>query len=201
MLIVFDLDGTVVDSSAALLKAHEVAWASVGRPSPEAGKILDLIGLPLIETMQRLCPEEDPHALAKAYSKAYVEASDYEKLFDGMRELFAKPFMAAVATGKSQRGAERVIKKFGFEKRFEVVLGANSVARPKPNPDLLYAIMENTGIKDLLMVGDTTYDLEMAHLAGVKAIGVSWGHHSVKRLKKWAPVVNTVAELEKALEL
>ena len=64
---------------------------------------------------------------------------------------------------------------------------------------MLYAIMEATGTKDLVMVGDTTYDLEMAHAAGVKAIGVSWGHHSVERLRKWAPVVHSVEELGRAL--
>ena len=108
---------------------------------------------------------------------------------------------AAVATGKSQRGAERVVKQFGFEDRFEIVLGGNSVPRPKPHPDMLHAIMEATGTKDLVMIGDTTYDLEMAHAAGVKAIGVSWGHHTAERLRKWAPVVDTVAELEQMLDV
>ena len=76
-----------------------------------------------------------------------------------------------------------------------MVLGGDSVPNPKPHPDMLHAIKEATGTKDLVMVGDTTYDLEMAHAAGVKAIGVSWGHHSVERLLKWAPVVHSVEEL------
>ena len=71
--------------------------------------------------------------------------------------------------------------------------------RPKPNPDLLYAIMDATGTKDLLMVGDTTYDLEMAAAAGVRAVGVSWGHHTTERLAKWAPVVDTVEQLGRHL--
>ena len=106
-----------------------------------------------------------------------------------------KAFRAAVATGKSQRGADRVIEEFGFSDRFEVVLGGNSVSKPKPNPDLLFSIMEKTGTKDIVMIGDTTYDLEMAHAAGVKGIGVSWGHHTSEELSKWAPVVDSVEEL------
>jgi phosphoglycolate phosphatase len=204
MLVVFDLDGTVVDSTGALLEAHEVAWASLGLQRPPDEAILDLIGLPLIQTMQTLAPSQDPEVLSDAYSQAYVKAAaHHERLFDGIAELLALPFRAAVATGKSQRGADRVVKQFGFGQRFEIVLGGDSVPRPKPNPDLLHAIMEATEsqAEDLVMIGDTTYDLEMAHSAGVRGIGVSWGHHSVERLREWAPVVDSVEELRTALGL
>ena len=202
MLVVFDLDGTLIDSTQALLKAQEAAWESVGRPCPPHQEILDLIGLPLVHIMKTLCPEEDPEVLAEAYSRAYVGASArYETLFSGMRELLARPFRAAVATGKSQRGANRAVNHHGLSDRFEMVLGGNSVPRPKPNPDMLWAIMEGTQTKELVMIGDTTYDLEMAHAAGVKGIGVSWGHHSTERLEKWAPVVDTVEQLTHLLEV
>jgi len=193
MLVVFDLDGTVVDSTKALLQAHDAAWMALGLKRPTDEAILELIGLPLVHTMRTLAPHEDAEALADAYSAAYVAAStEHECLFDGMRALMARPFRAAVATGKSQRGADRAVKQHGLADRFEVVLGGDSVPNPKPHPDMLHAIKEATGTKDLVMVGDTTYDLEMAHAAGVKAIGVSWGHHSVERLLKWAPVVHSV---------
>lgn len=200
MLIVFDLDGTVIDSTQALLTAQEAAWASVGLPCPPPEAILDLIGLPLRHTMKTLAPDQDPDALAEAYSKAYVAAAtQHERLFDGMTELFSRPFRAAVATGKSQKGAERALKQCGLFDRFEIILGGNSVPNPKPHPDMLYKIMAATGTQDLVMVGDTTYDLEMAKAAGVKAIGVSWGHHSVERLNEWAPVVHSVDELQREL--
>jgi phosphoglycolate phosphatase len=200
MLVVFDLDGTVIDSTKALLESHKEAWASLDLQCPPDEAILNLIGLPLVDTMRLLDPKQDPHALADAYSQAYMRLStQHECLFDGITELLARPFRAAVATGKSQQGADRAVNQHGLADRFEIVLGGNSVPRPKPNPDLLTAIMEATGTKDLVMVGDTTYDLEMAHSAGVKAIGVSWGHHSVERLKQWAPVVHTVEELGRSL--
>ena len=82
-----------------------------------------------------------------------------------------------------------------------MILGGNSVPNPKPNPDLLFSIMESTGTKDLIMVGDTTYDLEMADAAGVKGVGVSWGHHPGELLSKWAPVVNSVKELRQHLKV
>jgi phosphoglycolate phosphatase len=202
MLVVFDLDGTVIDSTRALLQAHEAAWTSLGLQRPPDAAILELIGLPLVHTMRMLAPDQDPEVLAEAYSAAYVAAStQHERLFDGIAELMARPFRAAVATGKSQRGADRAVNQHGLADRFEIVLGADSVPQPKPNPDLLYAIMKATGTKDLVMVGDTTYDLEMAHAAGVKGIGVSWGHHSVERLREWAPVVDSVEALGRLLQL
>ena len=201
MLVVFDLDGTVVDSTEALLKAHEAAFATIGRARPADPEILELVGLPLLQTMQTLAPNQDAQKLALAYSTAYKDtARQHERLFPGMAELLARPFRAAVATGKSQNGAERSVNRHGLGDRFEIVLGANSVQNPKPYPDLLHAIMEAAGTSDLVMVGDTTYDLEMAHAAGVRAIGVSWGHHSVKRLEKWAPVVHSVEALGTALD-
>jgi len=196
MLVVFDLDGTVVDSTKALLEAHDAAWASQGLQRPPDEAILDLIGLPLLHTMRTLAPDQPPEPLVEAYSRAYAgAAARHERLFDGMAELLARPFRAAVATGKSQRGADRVVDQLGLGERFEVVLGATSVPRPKPHPDLLHAIMKATGTEDLVMIGDTTYDLEMAHAAGVKAIGVTWGHHSAERLRAWAPVVDSVDAL------
>lgn len=202
MLVVFDLDGTLVDSTRALLEAHELGWTSLGLQRPADEDILDLIGLPLVETMRRLAPDADHEALAEAYSKAYVHTSaEHECLFDGVTELLERPFRAAVATGKSQRGADRTVAQNGLAERFEVVLGGNSVPRPKPNPDMLHAIMDATGTRDLVMIGDTTYDLEMAHAAGVSAIGVSWGHHAVERLRAWAPVVHSMEELQSRLGL
>ena len=201
MIVVFDLDGTLIDSSKSILESHKAAWSSVGAKCPPENEILKLTGLPLIEIMQKLGPEYEAKGLAKVYSETYVKATKYEQLFEGVTELLANSFRAAVATGKSQRGADRVIQHFGFENRFEVVLGGNSVPNPKPNPDLLFSIMESTRTKDLIMVGDTTYDLEMANAAGVKSIGVSWGHHSTEELRKWAPVVDSFKELRHLLKV
>jgi len=196
MLVVFDLDGTLVDSTRALLEACAAAWENVGLERPPDGAILELVGLPLLQIMDTLAPGQDSEAMAEVYSRAYVKtAARHERLFDGMRALLARPFRAAVAPGKSQRGAERAVNHHGLAERFEIVLGGNSVARPKPHPDMLHAIMAATGTEDLVMIGDTTYDLEMARAAGVKAIGVSWGHHSVERLRPLAPVVDSVEAL------
>ena len=200
MLVVFDLDGTVIDSSRALLEAHAVAWPSLGFECPSDEAILELVGLPLVHTMHTLGGADHSESLAEAYSKAYAHTSvRYETLFEGMTELLARPYRAAVATGKSQRGAESAVRRHGLSDRFEIVLGGNSVPRPKPYPDMLHAIIEAAGTEDLVMIGDTTYDLEMAHAAGVKAIGVSWGHHAADRLSHWAPVVDSVDELTRLL--
>ena len=201
MIVVFDLDGTLIDSKQALLEAHDMAWSSNGLARPSNEAILDLIGLPLIETMQRLAPDQDPVPLAKAYSESYSAVAErYEVLFEGMATLLAQPFRAAVATGKSQRGAERAVARHGLTGRFEVVFGGDAVPRPKPFPDMLEAIRTATGEHDLVMIGDTVYDLEMAHAAGAYAIGVSWGHHTAERLTHLAPVVHSVDALGVALQ-
>ncbi len=202
MLVVFDLDGTLIDSSAALLKAHEIAWTTLGLNVPAQDDIFALVGLPLRETMRRLDPHADADALAAAYTQAYARTADeHETLFAGVRTLLAHPFRAAVATGKSQKGAERTLKRHGLQHRFEVVLGGDAVPKPKPHPDLLQTIMTYTNTQELVMVGDTTFDLEMAKAAGVQSIGVAWGHHQVARLEPLAPVVQTVSELVERLGL
>ncbi len=202
MLVVFDLDGTLIDSTQSLLAAHDLAWAKIGRPRPPAEAILELVGLPLIDTMKTLDPAADADALARAYSEAYADTSKkYERLFDGVEQLLSMPFRAAVATGKSQRGAERAVSQHGLADRFEMVLGGNAVPRPKPYPDMLFAIREHTGVDHLVMVGDTTYDLEMAHAAKAKAVGVAWGHHSVDRLSEFGPVASNMDELRGLLGL
>ena len=200
MLVVFDLDGTLIDSTQALLAAHDYAFSSMKLPRPSDAAILELVGLPLLETMQTLAPAENAAELARLYSLAYKKtAPEYERLFPGVKALLAKPFRAAVATGKSQSGAVRAVTRHGLAERFEVVRGGNSVPKPKPHPDLLHAIMAETKNSDLVMVGDTVYDLEMARAAGVRAVGVSWGHHSVRRLEAFAPVVSSMAELSSFL--
>ena len=201
MVVVFDLDGTLIDSTEALLTAHDAAWASQGRTRPPDDQILAQIGLPLVDIMQHFAPELDPEPLIKVYSEAYVSAAVHcERIFAGMDKVLNRPFRAAVATGKGQRGAENAVRRHGLESRFEVILGADSVARPKPYPDMLEEVMRRTGTRDLVMIGDTTFDLEMAQRAGVRAIGVSWGHHSIDRLEPLAPVVKTVEALDQMLQ-
>lgn len=199
-LIVFDLDGTLIDSRAALLAAHDAAWSAVGLPRPPDDAILSLVGLSLIQTMQILAPETDPVPLARAYGAAYAQAHALERPFPGVDTLLSGPFRAAVATGKSQRGADRAVQQHGWAPRFELVLGASSVPRPKPYPDMLHAIRQRTGADTLVMVGDTSFDLEMAQAAGAKGIGVAWGHHPAARLRELGPVATTMAELAQLLD-
>ena len=101
-MVVFDLDGTLVDSRAALLAAHDAAWASHNLPRPSDSDILTLVGLSLRETMLRLAPDQDPDPLAEAYSIAYKAAAvEKETLFEGVHSLLSGSYRAAVATGKA----------------------------------------------------------------------------------------------------
>ncbi len=201
MIIVYDLDGTLVDSRLALLGAHDAAWAGVGLERPSEHAILSLIGLPLRDIFVELAPEQDPTPLVEGYKAAYRAAAEtHERLFDGIEALLARDHRAAVATGKGQLGAEATVARHGLTERFEVVLGGDAVPRPKPHPDLLEAIRERTGCDDLLMIGDTVFDLQMARAAGVPSIGVGWGHHRSERLAPFGPVAESVAELDELVQ-
>ena len=195
-MVVFDLDGTLVDSRLALLGAHDAAWAGVGLPRPPEEAILALIGLPLAEIFERLAPGHDPEPLVARYKAAYPGAAErHEQLFDGMRELLAGDYRAAVATGKGQRGARATVARHGLSERFEVVLGGDAVPRPKPFPDMLDEVRRRTSRERMVMIGDTVFDLEMAAAAGVPSIGVAWGHHTRERLAPFGPVAETVEQL------
>ena len=131
MLAVFDLDGTLIDSRDALLAAHHRLDGACARCLKR--RIFSACGTSTRRSMKHLNPKADAESLARACSTDYKTASvAHECLFAGVNELLRLPFRAAVATGKSQAGAERAVVRRDLEGRFECVLGGSSVPRPKP---------------------------------------------------------------------
>jgi phosphoglycolate phosphatase len=193
-VVVFDCDGTLVDSGAMIVAAMERAFALSDRAPPDATAIRHIIGLSLDEAVRALAPGEAVEvqaALARRYRTAFAalrtDPRFDEPLFPGIGELLVDldggSRRLAIATGKSRRGVDHLLGKHGLAGRFVSVQTADGNPS-KPHPAmLLQAIAEAGGRPDeACMIGDTTYDMEMATLAGVAAIGVGWGHHTADQL-------------------
>lgn len=196
-LVVFDWDGTLADSTGAIVLAMQRAAPICGLPVPESAAVLDIIGLGLPEAIFRIWPDIDATqmtALRDAYAQHYIAESEYSaRLFPGVEATLAglrtDGMLLAVATGKSRRGLDRALDRTGLGGHFTVTRCADEGAG-KPDPDMLHRILEHTGTapEQAVMVGDTEYDLDMATRAGVPGIGVSFGAHDVERLLAYNPI-------------
>ena len=206
-LVIFDWDGTLFDSVGQIVKSLKFAAQKFEQPlTDEDAK--SIIGLGLPEVMQVLFPQV-PHLqqhILECYANHYVENSAGDAWFEGVSDLIhdlrAKGKKLAVATGKSRKGLDRVLKQTNSEALFEITRAA-SETKSKPDPLMLQEILDHTGVSAdrAIMVGDTSYDLEMAQNINMPRIGVSYGVHSVETLKQYAPIaiVNDVASLHQLL--
>ena len=190
-LVVFDWDGTLMDSTGAIVRAAVGAIEELGWPALPEERIREIIGLGLRESWDRLFPggpEDGFHAFVSAYRTRFFAAEAHaSRLYPGMRglleELVQRGHLLAVATGKSRLGLDRDFERTGLGCRFAASCTADET-RSKPNPDMLHALVGRVGVRaeEVLMVGDTEFDLEMARRAGVDAVGVTWGAHPPARL-------------------
>ena len=193
-LIVFDLDGTLVDSQHTIVESMTAAFQGSGFPVPEARAIRRVVGLSLEVAVARLLPEEaqdEALAVAERYRDAFLKVlarPDHEDpLYPGALEALAAlsqpETCLGIATGKGRGGLQRVLQKHGIRDRF-VTLQTADDGPSKPDPGMLHRAMAAAGIEAerCLMIGDTTFDMEMARRAGVAALGVSWGYHEVAEL-------------------
>lgn len=206
-LIVFDWDGTLFDSVSQIVASLKFAAQQFNQPlTDDAAK--SIIGLGLPEVAKVLFPQvpELHQVILQSYSDHYVEHSKTDVWFDGVAEMLdnltAQGVQLAVATGKSRKGLDRVLAQTKSTDLF-VATRAASETRSKPDPLMLSEILNVTGIaaENAIMVGDTSYDLEMAQNIAMPRIGVSYGVHSTETLLKYSPlkVVADVAELHQCL--
>lgn len=193
-LVVFDCDGTLVDSQHAIVEAMNAAFRTHDLVAPAARATRRVVGLPLAEAIGRLLPEgtQDRRArVAETYRQAFFalrRKPDHEEpLFpgaiDALDALRRNGFQLAVATGKSRRGLDATLERHGLNDRF-VALKTADDGPGKPNPDILHDAMSETGAvpETTVMIGDTTFDIVMAVRAKARAIGVSWGYHEPQEL-------------------
>ena len=192
-LAVFDCDGTLVDSLGMIAAAVGEAFDAEGLAPPPSREVRRVIGLPLIEALDRVAPEgANRERLREGYKAAYhrlvADPAMVEPLYEGalgaLDALTADGVLLGVATGKGRTGLERVLELHDIAERF-VTLKTNDDGPGKPNPHMLQAAMAETGVgpEQTVMIGDTTFDILMAANAGVAAIGVTWGYHGEAELQ------------------
>jgi phosphoglycolate phosphatase len=195
-LIVFDCDGTLVDSQHLIIDAMSTAFETHGLPRPLPDAVRHIVGLSLAEAIGQLVPElgeAERAELVDGYKRAFHamrrQPLFHEPLFEGaretLRELDRRGHLLAVATGKSDRGLASVLEHHGLAELFSSLQTADRHPS-KPHPGMIEAAMREAGSgpQQTLMVGDTSYDMAMARAAGVRAVGVAWGYHAVALLEQ-----------------
>lgn len=194
-LVMFDMDGTLIDTQALIADHMATTFAAAGLPVPSAADSRRVIGLSLPVAMARLAGTDDPaiaERLAESYRAHYraslVEAAGREDLFPGARDaldlLHARPdTLLGIATGKGLHGVHRLTALHGIAGHF-VTLQTPDHNPSKPHPGMMLRAMAETGIgpEATVIVGDTTFDIEMGKAAGAFAIGVRWGYHEADEL-------------------
>lgn len=207
-LVVFDWDGTVIDSPAAIAECMQAASRELGLPVPPIERATHVIGLGLHDAMRIVAPELSgeryPEYIA-AYRRHFLAREDRMPLFHGMQDLLRRLSMTrrlAIATGKSRRGLERALDATGVRRLFTASRCADET-HPKPHPAMLLELMQELSIEadGVLMIGDTSHDMEMARAAGVDGVAVTYGAHSERELRACGPrgCVSSVAALEQWL--
>lgn len=207
MLLIFDWDGTLSDSTDRIVGCVERAGASLGLPVLPREAILDIIGLSLPVAVARLYPqlsERDLGRLAAQFSAQFVAVNEapsdlYPGVASALRDFKARGYRLAVATGKSRRGLDRVLQQLGWQDFFDASRCADETAS-KPEPLMLRQLLDQFGVHEqaALMVGDTEYDMAMARALGMPRAAVSYGAHHIDRLRPYEPVLcmDRFAELD-----
>ncbi|MEW5421898.1 HAD-IA family hydrolase [Amorphus sp. 3PC139-8] len=213
-LVLFDCDGTLVDSQHIIVEAMTRAFASHGFAPPPRTAILGIIGLSLPQAVGQLVGPERAEAtldVVAAYKDSFRDlrsaASHNEPLFPGIADLIAdlqrdERTLIGMVTGKSRRGVDVILDRFDFRGRFVTIQTADD-APSKPDPTMVERALGETGAPrtSTVVIGDTTFDMQMAKAAGTAAIGVSWGYHPTDKLAPAGAdrVVASVAELPDAI--
>ena len=195
-LILFDYDGTIVDSAKMIVKGAIEAFRMCGLPDPDPNKVRENIGKPLATALDAYAPkgyEVNPEMISNAYRKWYAEQGRLglqdEPLYPGMFKLINdlknhKEFNIGVATNKSRIALNNGLKKHNLNDVFDITLTMEE-ASPKPNPDMAIQAMSKFNIekKSTVIVGDTINDIGLGVNAGIKSIGVAWGYNSIQMLR------------------
>ena len=209
-LILFDYDGTIVDSAKMIVKGAIEAFRKCGLPDPDPKKVKENIGKTLAVALKVYAPrgyQVDPEKISKAYREWYAEQGKLglqdEPLFEGMDVLINKlktneNYLLGIATNKSRIALNNGLKKHELTDLFDITLSTEE-ANPKPDPDMAQIAMKRFNIsnKNTIMIGDTISDIGMGVSANINTIGVSWGYNNVELLRESGAsfIVNNAEEL------
>ena len=208
-LVLFDVDGTLVDSQGAIVSAMTASFQAQSLPVPRRNAILSIVGLSLPHAMAHLAPDQSDlaqNALVDGYKQAYhaqrlEQGAASSPLYPGAREVIQAlhdmpEVLLGVATGKSKRGLDALLEAHGLEQYF-ITRQVADHHPSKPHPSMIETALAETGVgaAHSVMVGDTSFDMEMAAAAQVAGIGVSWGYHDRSALSAAQYVIESFEEL------
>ena len=191
-LVIFDVDGTLVDSQHFIVEAQTRAFVAHGLPVPSRAEMLSIVGLSLVQAFEQLVPDGPAASLAQAYRDAWsvmrLDPDYADEMYPGAVEAVnalaqRDDLLLGIATGKSLRGVHHLFDERGWHGRFATV--QTSDGHPsKPHPAMVLKALAETGMApaDALMIGDTSYDMAMGRAAGVRTLGVTWGYHTRDQL-------------------
>ncbi|MDR3385322.1 HAD-IA family hydrolase [Cupriavidus basilensis] len=205
-LIVFDWDGTLMDSTPTIAKCIQLASRDLGLPVPDDSAASHVIGLGLKDALSYAVPTLDPAdypRLAERYRFHFLTRDAELVLFDGVREMLealrAEHYFLGVATGKTRVGLQRALEATGLVRLFDGTRCADETFS-KPHPAMLQELTRELGqdMERTVMIGDTTHDLQMAANAGAAGIGVGYGAHPADALRAMAPLhcASSIADLK-----
>jgi len=195
-LVIFDCDGTLVDSQHLIVEAMNMGLAANGLAALPRHEILSIVGLSLPQAIQTLLPGHGPDtisAVTDGYRDGFTllrKERDHEPLYEGIEEVVdalavRDDVVLGIATGKSIRGVDRLLAHTNWQNRFITIQTADTNPS-KPHPGMIETAMREAGTDPAgtVMIGDTTFDLEMARNAGVASIAVGWGYHPLEALEQ-----------------
>lgn len=206
-LIVFDWDGTLMDSESHIVSSLQAAIKELDLEQRSNDELRNIIGLGLREALKTLYPEgtdSEYDALTSHYREHFFDTNkNTSELFAGVEDLLEKlsneNYFMAIATGKGRHGLDKVLAETGLGHHFHFTRCADE-SFSKPHPQMLLEIMDYVGVEqnETLMIGDTEYDLNMAHNAGAPCLAVSYGVHDKSRLLACNPLecVDSINELQ-----
>lgn len=209
-LVIFDWDGTVMDSVGRIVSSMQIAAAKTGITVPQSAAVQHIIGLSLDPAFDILFPDTNQtqrQQLFEHYRDQYVlHDTTPTPLFEGAEALFQQlanqNILLAVATGKARKGLERIFAQTGLASYFATSRCADE-AQSKPHPDMLKQIIAELGVSahEAVMVGDTSHDLKMAQAIAMPRVGVSHGAHDAALLRQFQPlaVIDRLADLPAVL--
>lgn len=214
-LVLFDVDGTLIDSQAMIAASLNAAFGAEALTPPPRPAMMAVVGLSLLDAMASLAPDREAavhQRMAAAYKEAFwtfrASGEFPERFFPGARELLEglrrrSGVLLGIATGKSRRGIAHLVEAHGLEGWFATVQTSDDHPS-KPDPSMVHAALAETGCDPAatMVVGDTGFDVAMARNAAVTAIGVTWGNHPKDRLAQAGAhrIVNDFDELQAAID-
>ncbi len=193
-LVIFDVDGTLIDSQNHIYAAMETAFSLTGQILPARAEVLGIVGLSLPEAVRQLVPtlpDGTRDRIVAAYKQSFNTAGGMAPppLYPGARLVLDQlrnrsGVILGVATGKSRRGLDQMMSLHGLQGYFHTSQVADDHPS-KPHPAMIHAALSEaqTARENAVMIGDTTFDIEMGRAAGVRTIGVSWGYHPTAALR------------------